>query len=172
MHMKTIMSIAGALWSVTVLAQAPSFHAVPTDRADVTMNVVVVAPSQTPQKVLLVVPGTDGSEGRIRIRGAMAPAYGALQYLYAYADEFKAAGIALVAIGCPTDQWERYGQCDDDYRSSTTHVQDVQKVMDFLKAQYNLKNFYVLGTARAVSRHDGWPCACRTNCKEPSTLQR
>jgi Serine aminopeptidase, S33 len=123
----------------------PVFHAVPTDRAGVTMNIALLEPSQAARKVLLVVAGTDGSEGRIMIQGAMAPFRGALQYLAPHADLFDQAGIALVAMGCPTDQWVRYGQCDDDYRSSQQYVDDVTKVMDFLRTQYGWPEFYVFG---------------------------
>ncbi len=133
-------------------AQAPAranlrslFHAVPTDRAGVTMNIALLEPSQPARKVLLVVAGTDGSEGRIMIQGAMAATSGRLQYLAPHADLFDQAGIALVAMGCPTDQWARFGQCDDDYRSSQQHVDDVSKVMDFLHAQYGWQDFYVFG---------------------------
>lgn len=123
----------------------PVFHAVPTDRAGVTMNIALLEPSQPARKVLLVVAGTDGSEGRIMIQGAMAATSGRLQYLAPHADVFDQAGIALVAMGCPTDQWARFGQCDDDYRSSQQYVDDVSKVMDFLRAQYGWQDFYVFG---------------------------
>lgn len=123
----------------------PVFHAVPTDRAGVTMNIALLEPSQPARKVLLVVAGTDGSEGRIMIQGAMAATSGRLQYLAPHADLFDQAGIALVAMGCPTDQWARFGQCDDDYRSSQQYVDDVTKVMDFLRAQYGWQDFYVFG---------------------------
>jgi poly(3-hydroxyalkanoate) synthetase len=75
----------------------------------------------------------------------MAPAYGALQYLNPHAAMFKDAGIALVAMGCPTDQWENPNQCYDDYRSSQQYVGDVKKVIDFLREKYAFKDFYVFG---------------------------
>lgn len=139
-------------FEVLAVGPAPSrpnlrsvFHAVPTDRAGVTMNLAMLEPSKPASKVLLVVAGTEGSEGRIMIQGAMAATSGRLQYLAQHADLFDQAGIALVAMGCPTDQWARFGQCDDDYRSSQQYVDDVSKVMDFLRAQYGWQDFYVFG---------------------------
>lgn len=121
------------------------FHAVPTDRSGVTMNIALLEPSQAASKVLLVVGGTPGSEGRIMIQDAMAATSGRLQYLAPHADLFDQAGIALVAMGCPTDQWARFGQCDDDYRSSQQYVDDVSHVMEFLRSQYGWQEFYVYG---------------------------
>lgn len=125
--------------------QKPAFHAVPTSRPGVTMNIAWLVPGKTVSKVLLVVSGTDGGEGRIMIQGAVAATTGRLQYLAPHADLFDQAGIALVAMGCPTDQWSRFDQCDDDYRSSPQYVDDVSRVMDFLKEQYGWNDFYVFG---------------------------
>ena len=113
------------------------FHAVPTDRAEVTMNIAMLEPSQPASKVLLVVGGTEGSEARIKIQGAMAATTGRMQYLAAHADWFDQAGIALVATGCPTDQWARFGQCDDDYRSSQQYVDDVTREIEFLRTRWS-----------------------------------
>jgi pimeloyl-ACP methyl ester carboxylesterase len=80
------------------------------------------------------------------IQGTGSIVYGkSLQYFYPHAELFKQAGIALVAMGCPTDQWEREGQCDDDYRSSKQYVDDVSKVIQLLRKQYAFKDFYIFG---------------------------
>lgn len=132
----------------SALAQSlkPAFYAVPTDRTGITMNIAMLEPGVPVEKVLLVVPGTPGSEGRIMIDGAWAATSNRyMQYLHPYVDLFKQAGIALVAMGCPTDQWEREGQCDDDYRSSKQYVDDVSKVIQFLRTQYAFKDFYIFG---------------------------
>ena len=131
--------------SATRPVLTPVFHAVPTDRSDVTMNMAMLQPSKPVTRALLVVPGTPGSEGRIVIENAMAVYSGKLQYLAAHADLFDQAGIALVGIGCPTDQWARFGQCDDDYRKSSQYVADVSKVMAFLRSQYGIQDFWVFG---------------------------
>lgn len=131
--------------ATTRLTLPPVFHAVPTDRPDVTMNIAMLQPSKPATRALLVVPGTPGSEGRIVIENAMAAYSSKLQYLAAHADLFDQAGIALVAMGCPTDQWARFGLCDDDYRSSPQYVSDVSKVMAFLSTQYGTQDFWVFG---------------------------
>lgn len=123
----------------------PAFYAVPTDRSDVTMNIALLEPSQPVKRALLVVPGTDGSEGRIAIRNAMDVFNGKLQYLAANADVFDQAGIALVSIGCPTDQLARFAQCDDDYRSSRQYAGDVSRVMALLRSQYGFEDFWIFG---------------------------
>jgi hypothetical protein len=60
------------------------------------------------------------------------------------------AGIALVQVDCPTDQWgdsprPPATKCLGDYRSAQQHADDVRRLMAQLKTQYGLKNFYVLG---------------------------
>ena len=60
------------------------------------------------------------------------------------------AGIALVQVDCPTDQWgdsprPPATRCLGDYRSSQQHADDVRRLMAQLKAQHGLKNFYILG---------------------------
>lgn len=121
------------------------FHAIPTDRPGVTMNIAMLEPSKPVTRVLLVVPGTPGSDGRVVIENATAAYRGKLQYMGPHADLFDQAGIALVAIGCPTDQWARLGQCDDEYRKSAQHVSDVTKVMVFLRNQYGIQDFWIFG---------------------------
>lgn len=140
-----IITLALAVFASFGFAQTPVFFAVPTDRSDVTMNVVVMDPEAPIDKVLLVVPGTPGSEGRIMLRGKLAASYGALQYFYPHTTMFKDAGIALVAMGCPTDQWANFGQCYDDYRSSQQYAGDVKKVIEFLREKYTVKDFYLFG---------------------------
>ncbi len=127
------------------LASAQVFHLIPTDRPSVTMNIVTLLPKSESKTALLVIPGTDGAEGRIMLRGALAPARGAMQYLYANADLFENAGITLVATGCPTDEWSSFGMCMDSYRKSDTYAQDFSKIIQFLKETYKLEKFYVFG---------------------------
>lgn len=60
------------------------------------------------------------------------------------------AGIALVQVDCPTDQWgdsprPPATKCLGDYRSSQQHADDVRRLMARLKTQHGLKNFYILG---------------------------
>ncbi len=73
-----------------------------------------------------------------------------LNYLKNYTELFSQAGIALVVMDCPTDENSVAPQggplgCDDDYRSSMKHADDVRKIMALLKNQYGINNFYVMG---------------------------
>ena len=137
-----------ALWiSIGALqtVEAQVFHVLPTDRPDARMNIVVLSPPTLSKTALLVIPGSDGSEGRVMVKGVFSAVRGGLQYLYPHADLFAAAGITLVATGCPTDEWQSYGMCADDYRKSDRYAQDFSKIIQFLKENHQIENFYVFG---------------------------
>jgi hypothetical protein len=60
------------------------------------------------------------------------------------------AGIALVQMDCPTDQWgdnprPPATKCLTDYRKSAQHADDVRKVMARLSTQHGLTRHYILG---------------------------
>lgn len=62
----------------------------------------------------------------------------------------RQAGIALVQMDCPTDQWgdgprPPATKCLNDYRKSKQHADDVRKMMARLKEQHGLSNVYILG---------------------------
>jgi hypothetical protein len=128
----------------TARAQAPIFYEVPTDRVGVTMNIVVMDSGVPKQKVLIVVPGSPGNDGRVMLKNT-TPFDRALQYLGPYKEMFESSGIALVGMGCPTDQWLNTEKCGDDYRSSQQYIEDVNKVITFLKLKNNFKDFYLFG---------------------------
>jgi hypothetical protein len=62
---------------------------------------------------------------------------------------FAEAGIALVVMDCPTDQWgasaPRVTGCLDDYRSSQAHADDVRSVITRLRDEHGLGRIYVMG---------------------------
>lgn len=73
-----------------------------------------------------------------------------LQWLTMAEADILQAGIALVLMDCPTDQWGDSPRppatnCLGDYRSSKQHADDVRRVMARLKEQYGLSNIYILG---------------------------
>lgn len=127
-----------------LLAFGQEFHTVPTDRDGVQMPILGIQPKPESKTALLIVAGTDGAEGRIKIGIAASPVR-VMQYLYANVDLFENAGITLVATGCPTDEWTSYGMCMDNYRKSDTYAQDFSKVIQFLKDKYQFEKFYVFG---------------------------
>ncbi len=60
------------------------------------------------------------------------------------------AGIALVQMDCPTDQWgdsprPPATKCLTDYRKSAQHADDVRKVMAWLKANHGINRHFILG---------------------------
>ncbi len=61
---------------------------------------------------------------------------------------FHEAGIALVIVDCPTDEWGTPGDptaCLDSYRFSKRHADDVRSVMARLRDEHGLSNLYVMG---------------------------
>lgn len=124
---------------------AQTFYPIQTNRPNVTMNALLLRNDSGAKTALLIVPGTDGSEGRMFVKGPLAHRYGAMQYLYDNADVFLDAGISLVATGCPTDQIERYGQCYDDYRKSSEYADDFSRIISHLKEKHGYEKFYVFG---------------------------
>lgn len=73
-----------------------------------------------------------------------------LNYLRNNTDLFAQAGITLVVMDCPTDENSvTTGNtplgCDDDYRSSIKHANDVRKLMALLKEKYEINKFYIMG---------------------------
>ena len=63
---------------------------------------------------------------------------------------FLKENVGVVLMDCPTDQWgikswDVPTACDDSYRSSKQHVQDIERVIKFLKESHAIKNFYLMG---------------------------
>jgi Serine aminopeptidase, S33 len=55
---------------------------------------------------------------------------------------FAREGIALVVMDCPTDQWNL---CEDGYRSSKEHADDVRSVIAKLRDEHGLSKIFVMG---------------------------
>ena len=108
-------------------------------------------------KLLMVFPGWPGIP-RIEVRDGK-PAW---LYLQQHVEEMKPllhqAGISLMTVDCPTDQWGVRGPnptaCDDDYRSSLQHAQDVRALIAATRKAARFTRFYVMGHSYgAVSSH-------------------
>lgn len=108
-------------------------------------------------KLLLVFPGWPGIP-RIENRDGR-PAW---LYLQQHVEEMKPllhqAGISLMTVDCPTDQWGVRGPnptaCDDHYRSSEQHASDVRQLLRRIRAISGLHTFYLKGHSYgAVSSH-------------------
>jgi hypothetical protein len=73
-----------------------------------------------------------------------------LNYLQNNTGLFAQAGIALVVMDCPSDEnsiapGNTPLACNDDYRSSIKHANDVRKIMTVLKEKYGITKFFVMG---------------------------
>jgi hypothetical protein len=73
-----------------------------------------------------------------------------LNYLQNNTELFSQAGIALVVMDCPSDEntvapGNTPLACNDDYRSSLKHAEDVKKIMAALKEKYGITKFYIMG---------------------------
>ncbi|MBU3574430.1 alpha/beta hydrolase [Polynucleobacter sp. UK-Mo-2m-Kol15] len=73
-----------------------------------------------------------------------------LNYLRNNTELFSQAGIALVVMDCPSDEnsvapGNTPLACNDDYRSSLKHAEDVKKIIAILKEKYGITKFYIMG---------------------------
>jgi hypothetical protein len=73
-----------------------------------------------------------------------------LNYLQNNTELFAQAGIALVVMDCPSDEnsvapGNTPLGCNDDYRSSIKHADDVRKIMTVLKEKYGITKFFIMG---------------------------
>lgn len=163
--MKLRSIFAGLTWGIAVLT-------CPVAKAREVVEAVVERPSGTPPafirglldpapqangKLLLVFPGWPGIP-RIELRDGR-PAW---MYLQQHVEEMKPllhkAGISLMTVDCPTDQWGVRGSsptaCDDHYRSSEQHASDVRTLLRRIRETSGLGQFYVMGHSYgAVSSH-------------------
>ncbi len=108
-------------------------------------------------KVLMVFPGWPGIP-RIELKDGR-PSW---LYLQQHVQEMRPllhqAGISVLTVDCPTDQWGQRGPsptaCDDDYRSSLQHAQDVRALIAQTRQAAALQQFYAMGHSYgAVSSH-------------------
>lgn len=75
------------------------------------------------------------------------------------------AGIALVVVDCPTDQLEPTHAwsdgCDDEYRESAQHADDVRSLIAALRVRHGLERFFIMGhskgslSSRWLAKHLG-----------------
>lgn len=124
--------------------------------AAVIRGLLDLAPSPN-GKLLMVFPGWPGIP-RIELKDGR-PSW---LYLQQHVEEMKPvlhqAGISLMTVDCPTDQWGVRGPsptaCDDGYRASLQHAQDVRALIAQARQAAPLQQFYAMGHSYgAVSSH-------------------
>ena len=126
--------------------------------ADVGRESGIFSKSPVVQRVILLKPSTSSDTALMFYRGWSGIANiktendwkRNLNYLQNNTDLFAQAGIALVVMDCPSDE-NRIAPgntplaCNDDYRSSVKHADDVKKIMAVLKEKYGITKFYIMG---------------------------
>ena len=172
--MRTLTLVMGLVMALTLL---PKVHAQETQRQVVEASsarskgeqkVVIrglldLAP-QANGNVLMVFPGWPGIP-RIELRNGQPAFFYLQQHVERMRPVLHAAGISLLTVDCPTDQWGQRGPnpsaCDDDFRSSEAYADDVRRLIEQVRSQQTLTRFFAMGTATAPSAAIGCLCVCQ-----------
>jgi hypothetical protein len=126
--------------------------------ADAGREMGVFSKSPVVQRAILLKPSTPSDTALLFYRGWSGIANiksendwkRNLNYLQNNTELFAQAGIALVVMDCPSDENSVASGntplgCNDDYRSSIKHADDVRKIMTVLKEKYGITKFFVMG---------------------------
>ncbi len=112
-------------------------------RPGVTVKVLLATPAKESRKVLVMFPGGRGNNqfgeksGRIRL---------GRNFLVRTTPSFVEKGLAVAVVDVPSDH--RQGM-DDDFRASSRHQEDIDKVLLFLAAQ-GYESMYLVGTSKGT----------------------
>lgn len=169
--LKTAVSIVAALtWAIVagpVWAQVDELIEIDTGRTEgvfsrkpVLLRAILARPAAPAEIALLMF---RGSPGYARIESLSDKRRNIQPYIARNERLFMEAGIALVVMDCPTDQWGEYGgpgptNCFDDYRASLAHAGDVRSIIARLRER-GFTRFFVLGhsqgtlSSRWIARH-------------------
>lgn len=141
---------ASLLWLTTVgctaslpdlkapLAPDEQLISLPT-RRNVTVRILLRTPSNSPKGTFLFFPGSEGSlvnnEGRPR---------------WGYTRTFPELGFATAIVDMPSDK--PYGAwAGDRFRTSTEHVEDVKKIIEFVNQKWPKPIFLIGHSAGTIS---------------------
>lgn len=153
--MKCLLGICALVFINGVMAQtiAPVLIEV-----DVGREAGVFSKSPVVQRAILLKPSTPSDTALLFYRGWSGIANiktendwkRNLNYLQNNTGLFSQAGIALVVMDCPSDEnsiapGNTPLACNDDYRSSLKHTDDVKKIMATIKEKYGITKFYIMG---------------------------
>ena len=123
-----------------VYSQSMEYLDVPVKRQGVRQQAIMVMPDQPFDTALLFFKGTDGPVTLRKIEDFRW----ASNFFIDSPSLFNQAKVALVIMACPTDQMQ-FGDCKDWYRKSQEHADDTLAMMRYLKQQYGVDKFYVMG---------------------------
>ena len=115
-------------------------------KSPVRQRAILIPPDKKSQTALLFFRGWPGIA---RIESIKDKTRNLIPFLGQREQQFKDAGIALVIVDCPTDEWGQPGPnptaCSDEYRSSGRHLADVRLILKELKEKFGYTRFFVLG---------------------------
>lgn len=146
---------AGAQDTQRQVVEAPSARSV-GDRKVVIRGLLDRA-QQPNGSVLMVFPGWPGIP-RIESRNGQPAFFYLQQHVERMRPMLQAAGISVLTVDCPTDQWGQRGPsptaCDDDFRSSEAYADDVRRLIGEVRSQSPLTRFFAMGHSYgAISSH-------------------
>lgn len=141
------------IWCPTVIAQSDILIETETgrtqgllSRSPAVIRAILSMPENRTDTALLFF---RGSPGISRITSVGDKNRNLIPFLRANQNLFLNAGIAMVVMDCPTDEWGADGHfptaCLDNYRSSKKHADDVRAVMTRLKSEHGLSRIFILG---------------------------
>jgi hypothetical protein len=153
--MKWLLSICTMAWFSYSVAQTMTPILIEVDAG---RDAGVFSKSPVVQRAILLMPSIKSDTALLFYRGWSGIANiksendwkRNLNYLQNNTELFSQAGIALVVMDCPSDENKVAPgntplACNDDYRASMRHADDVKKVMSILKEKYGMSQFYVMG---------------------------
>jgi hypothetical protein len=153
--MKWLFRICALVWVNAAMAQTMTPILI---EADLGRESGVFSKSSVVQRAILLKPSIPSDTALLFYRGWSGIANiktendwkRNLNYLQNNTDLFAQAGIALVVMDCPSDENKVAPgntplACNDDYRSSMKHADDVRKIMAILKEKYGITKFFVMG---------------------------
>jgi hypothetical protein len=118
----------------------------------VQMRAILIKPAAVTDTAVLFFRGVPGYA---RIQTVADRNRNLIAFMRASLPLFLEAGLALVIMDCPTDQWGAPGDvlpsaCMDDYRSSHAHAEDVRGVMARLRAEHGITRFFLMGHSQGT----------------------
>ncbi len=146
MRKALLMAAAGVFWISLAQAQTDILIEVDTGRTQglftkstVLMRAILAKPAKPTDTALLYFRGYPGIS---KIQSVADKERNLQPFMRKNQRIFEEEGIALVVMDCPTDQW---ASCEDNYRSSKEHADDVRRIIAKLKEEHGLTKIYIMG---------------------------
>jgi hypothetical protein len=112
-------------------------------RPGVALRFLLGTPPAIPKGVLIIFPGGNGANHWTETNGQVRLGN---NFLVRSAPEFLKREFAVAIVDLPSDQAQGMS---DQFRTSSAHTQDIQKIIDFLDSQ-GFKSIDLVGTSRGT----------------------